>query len=68
MKHAKQVLANTSLFVLQDLPAADIAKKRALRDVMKRAYDSGNRPVFRNGDLFINGKKYVNPDGKQPSS
>lgn len=59
LKHAKSSLINTSMFVLQDLPAADLAKKRSLRDIMKKAYDSGLKVVFRNGDLFIDGKKHT---------
>jgi hypothetical protein len=51
--NAKKALTNSDVFVLPDLPAADVSKKRALRDVMKRAYDAGHHPVFRNGELFI---------------
>ena len=58
---AKKALTNSDVFVLPDLPAADVSKKRALRDVMKRAYEAGHHPVFRNGELFIQGKKYQAP-------
>ena len=47
LKHAKRALANSPVFILEDLPAADIAKKRELRDIMKKAYQSGGRPVSR---------------------
>ena len=59
LSRAKHSLANTGMFILQDLPAADVAKKRSLRDVMKKAYDAGNRPVFKNGELYIQGRKYT---------
>lgn len=59
LTNAKSTLANTGMFILPDLPAADVAKKRSLRDVMKRAYDAGHHPVFRNGELYIQGRKYT---------
>lgn len=59
------VLENMGVFVLRDLPAADVAEKRSLRDVMKKAYQDRKNPVFRNGNLYINGSKYVAPS---PSS
>ena len=58
---AKSALTNTGMFILPDLPAPDVAKKRSLRDVMKRAYDAGHHPVFRNGELYIQGRKYSAP-------
>ncbi len=53
LRGAKEALTNTGLFILPDLLASDVAKKRSLRQVMKRAYDSGQHPVFRNGELYI---------------
>lgn len=61
LMRAKAALANSGLFVLQDLPAADVAKKRSLRDIMKSAYDRGQHPVFRGGHLYIHGMKYEPP-------
>ena len=61
LMNAKSALASTGVFVLPDLPASDVAKKRSLRDVMKRAYDAGHHPVFRNGELYIQGRKYTAP-------
>lgn len=55
---AKKVLANTEIYVMQDLPLADLKKKHALKDVMKKAYVNHQRPAFRNGKLFIDGKEY----------
>ena len=53
LKRAKEAPSNSGIFVLQDLPAADVAKKRSLREVMKVTY---KKPVFRNGNLYINGQ------------
>ena len=61
LKRAKEALSNNGIFVLQDLPAADVAKKRSLREVMKVAYKAGKKPVFRNGNLYINRQKYTPP-------
>ena len=44
-------------FLLQDLPPADVATKIGLRDVMKKAYLAGKKPVFRSSHLYINGQK-----------
>ena len=46
------------MFIMEDLTAADVIKKRGLRDVMANAYKNGERPLFRNGNLYINGKIY----------
>ena len=63
LRDAKEALTNTAtgIFILPDLPASDVANKRSLRDVMKRAYDSGQHPVFRNCELYIQGRKYTAP-------
>ena len=61
LRDAKEALTNTGIFILPDLPASDVAKERSLRDVMKRAYDSGQHPVFRNGELYIQVRKYTAP-------
>lgn len=67
-KAMKASLAKSGLFILRDMPAADVAKKRSLRDVMQKAYRDGRNPVFRDGDLYINGKKYVQPAPESPRS
>jgi hypothetical protein len=61
LKRSKVALANSGMFVIQDLPPADAIKKRSLRNVMKKAYDAGKKPIFRSGQLFINGVKYTSP-------
>ena len=58
---AKQIFSDTEMFVTQDLPTSDVLKKRQLRGVMKSAYESGRKPVFRNSKLYIDGKEFTSP-------
>lgn len=67
MQRCKSALSERGIFMLQDLPAADAATKKSLRDVMKKAYQAGKRPVFRNGHLYINGQKYT-PTSDMPEA
>ena len=46
------------MFVMQDLPLVDAAKKRSLHATMKQAYDKGQKVAFRNDNLFIDGKEF----------
>ena len=55
---ARKALHGTQLYLMQDLPLADLKNKHALKDVMKQAYDNHNKLVFRNDKLFIYGKEY----------
>ncbi|XP_071943437.1 uncharacterized protein [Antedon mediterranea] len=59
LRRAKSIMKNSEMFVLEDMPVADIIKKRGLREVMKKAYEEGKKTVFRNGNLYINGKMYT---------
>ena len=65
---AKSTLAKHGIYVVQDLPAADIKTKRSLKEVMHKAYKSGHKTVFRNGTLFINGQRYSPPPPNPNSS
>ena len=58
VRQAKKALQGTEMFVMQDLPLVDAAKKRSLCATMKQAYDKGQKVVFRNGNLFIDGKEF----------
>ena len=59
LQQGKKALAECGIFMIPDLPAADAAKKRSLRDVMSKAYQEGKKPNFRNGQLYIDGRKYI---------
>ena len=59
LKRCKKALAECGIYMIQDLPAADAAKKRSLKDVMRKAFQEGKKPNFRNGQLYINGQKHV---------
>ena len=58
---AKSSLSSSGIYVMEDLPAADLVKKRSLKDVMLKAYQAGKKPVFRNGNLYISGQLYTPP-------
>ena len=58
MQMAKTALKNSPFFVKVDLCQEDARRKASCRDVMNRLYNEGQRPVFRNGILYVNGKPY----------
>ena len=58
---AKKALTNSDVFVLPDFPAADVSKKRALREIVKWAYDAGHHPVFCNGSSLFRGRSTKPP-------
>ncbi|XP_071794188.1 uncharacterized protein [Asterias amurensis] len=59
LRRCKKALAECGIYIIQDLPAVDAAKKRSLKDVMSKAFQEGKKPSFRNGQLYINGQKYT---------
>ena len=43
------------VYISEDLIPEDRKRKTELKDVMKQAYESGKKPNFRNGNLYIDG-------------
>ena len=50
----------TPMFVAEDLCKVDYDKKKTVRPVMLQAYKRGDKPVFKNGTLYINGREFRN--------
>ncbi|XP_038060387.1 uncharacterized protein LOC119731312 [Patiria miniata] len=58
---AKAALSGCGIYLIEDLPAADLIKKKSLKEIMHKAYVAGKKPIFRNGQLYINGQRFT-PD------
>jgi len=52
--------------VTDHLTPGDFKKKLGLKEVMSRAWQEKKKVVFRQGELFIDGKRYVDVDPKSP--
>ena len=57
--HKKRDLQD-GVWVTEDLIWEDREKKKKLKDVMKAAFESGKKPRFHRGKLYIDGVIYGN--------
>lgn len=54
----KKKLFKNGIYTAEDLTPEDRKRKNELKTVMQNAYESGKRPKFRNGKLYIDGVLY----------
>ena len=56
----KKKLLKNGIYVSEDLIPEDRKRKNDLKAVMQQAFESGKRPKFRNGKLYIDGVLHNN--------
>jgi hypothetical protein len=58
LKTKREALQGTGLMIVEDLPKADLEKKKQLQPEIMKAKAANKKWSFRNGTLFIDGKKH----------